>query len=1370
VDGVDARLRATADLAPALLWVSDPTGARTFHSARWCAFTGRSPEQEAGAGWLAGLHPRDAERHAAATATDGPWTLEYRLLHADGTHRWVREEAAPLPGGGHVGSAVEVDPAGAVRQAVLADLSGDADTGVAERAARLARQIVTTRLADQCSIVLVDPDGPQQVAAAAADPDVEAALAEPSAVPPVVVETLATALPQVLAHVTDEARPSVASAVVVPLVARTTVIGALALGRDAAAVPYGPHDLRLAEEVAERTALALDNALLLAEEAATAARLAQLQAATAELSAVATPQQVTAVAIRRVAALLGTPSVGVWEVAPDGSLRTADLGGIRPAAEEEWGRVPADAPVPVADAARTRTAIWITEEAEWRERYPHLADSVGRHGFPATGLVPLVVEGRSVGVIVTTFRPRRAVTDAERTAVLALAEQCAQALDRARLHDAEHGARAAAEAAAARLRALVSGLAAVVWEADAATGTPVFVSERAEDLLGHPVARWLGDPGFRTSLVDPRDRAAVVEHSRTETAAGRDHVATYRVTTADGRTLWVQDVVHVVPDAAGAPARLQGVMIDVTDGKRAAEAASLLADAGRILADPGGLDDRLAALVRRAAVALGGFGLVSLLGEDDALRHITAAPDRPELEPLMARAVSSRVTPRGWEILGGHRPVAVHGIDDARRRLTATDEDQYRAATAVGATAALSVSLRAGDEVLGGLTFGTADPARRYDDADHELLAELGRRTAAAIHTHRLRVRARQLQEATAALSAAGTLDEAARVLVRVAMSVLEARRGGVYRVQPDGRLRVVHLFGYPDGHAAERYGHLAPEESLPVTDAARTGEPVWLGAPQAWTERYPHLLAEFPDLASSAAAALPMTVSGTVTGAIGLTFSGTRAFLPDQREFALSLAAQAAQAFERAAAADERREMAETLQRSLLPARPPDLARLVLAQRYLPGAAGQRAGGDWYDVLDLDDGRVAVVVGDVVGQGASAAAVMGQLRSALSGYLLEGHPPARALQLLDRFSARVPGARASSAVCVVLDPDSGALCWARAGHPPPLVLDATGARYLDGATGPVLGVGGPFAESADRVAPGTTVLLFTDGLVERRTEVVDRGFDRLAGAAAGRHDLDPESLADALLAGALDGAGPADDVALVVARVAPAPLTGRLRAAPEVLPGLRRTVDGWTAQLGLDPDTADDVQLTLGEAAANAVEHAYPPGRSGEFVYALARDPDGAVAVRVTDEGSWREPGDPGFRGRGLSMIRTMARDVRVDGGPGGTSVAFRLRPPPPEPAVRPARPEHARPGRPGRVEAGEGRVALHGDLDLVAVREVRGQVLAAAGDGTAVDLAGVGYVSSAGVGLLVELARAGALLLAAPDPVRRVLRLSGVEDVLAP
>jgi anti-anti-sigma factor len=157
-------------------------------------------------------------------------------------------------------------------------------------------------------------------------------------------------------------------------------------------------------------------------------------------------------------------------------------------------------------------------------------------------------------------------------------------------------------------------------------------------------------------------------------------------------------------------------------------------------------------------------------------------------------------------------------------------------------------------------------------------------------------------------------------------------------------------------------------------------------------------------------------------------------------------------------------------------------------------------------------------------------------------------------------------------------------------------------------------------------------------------------------------------------------------------------------------------------------------------------------------------------VSVRVVDGGSWREPGDPGHRGRGLSMIRAMARDVRVDAGPDGTSVAFRLHPPPSARAVRPASAGRAAPARRGRVEVRDGSVALHGDLDLVAVREVRDEVLAAVGGGAAVDLAGVDYVSSAGVGLLVELAGAGAVVRGASDGVRRVLRLSGVADLVAP
>ena len=158
------------------------------------------------------------------------------------------------------------------------------------------------------------------------------------------------------------------------------------------------------------------------------------------------------------------------------------------------------------------------------------------------------------------------------------------------------------------------------------------------------------------------------------------------------------------------------------------------------------------------------------------------------------------------------------------------------------------------------------------------------------------------------------------------------------------------------------------------------------------------------------------------------------------ERATLLALAEQCAQALDRARLYRAEHRVAETLQRSLLPQRLPQLPRLALAARYLPGAEGVQAGGDWYDVVELDEHRVAIAVGDVVGQGAAAAAVMGQLRSALAAALLQGHGPAAALELLDRFAARVPGARASTAACVTLDWTAGQVCWARAGHPPPLL------------------------------------------------------------------------------------------------------------------------------------------------------------------------------------------------------------------------------------------------------------------------------------------------------------------------------------------
>lgn len=448
-------------------------------------------------------------------------------------------------------------------------------------------------------------------------------------------------------------------------------------------------------------------------------------------------------------------------------------------------------------------------------------------------------------------------------------------------------------------------------------------------------------------------------------------------------------------------------------------------------------------------------------------------------------------------------------------------------------------------------------------------------------------------------------------------------------------------------------------------------------------------------------------------------------------------------------------REIADVLQRSLLPAALPRLDRLAAATRYTPSSAHARAGGDWYDMLSAGGTRVALVVGDVVGHGPAAAAVMGQLRSALAAVLLDGTPPAAALERLDAFSAHVSDAAGSTCACLTLDWATGELRWALAGHPPVLLVDDDGARLLEdaSATGPVLGVRGraPYGEAVTTIRPGTSVVLYTDGLVERRGENLDTGLDRLAGVAAGLGDRGPDQLVRELTDALLGQHGPADDVALLVVRAVPEPLVSELPAQPTSLRSLRRAVTEWAGRAGMLPTDLEDLQLVLGEAAANAVEHAYPPATDATFTCAVARDAGGGVRVEIRDHGSWRPPpADNGTRGHGLGVMRRLTEDFTVDHGPGGTAVAFRL--PPDSQGVAPP----AAPGAPGagqqqdehdlvvrRDVAPDGRPALRlrGDLDL-ATRGLLGEALDAVTGPVLVDVTELRYLSSAGVALLVAAA----------------------------
>jgi serine phosphatase RsbU (regulator of sigma subunit) len=282
------------------------------------------------------------------------------------------------------------------------------------------------------------------------------------------------------------------------------------------------------------------------------------------------------------------------------------------------------------------------------------------------------------------------------------------------------------------------------------------------------------------------------------------------------------------------------------------------------------------------------------------------------------------------------------------------------------------------------------------------------------------------------------------------------------------------------------------------------------------------------------------LLVAHRLVGALAVVFPRERSFDAAERTFLLTVAGQVAAAVDRAALADVRREMADTLQRNLLPARLPETDGLTLVARYLPAVEGALAGGDWYDATLVADDLLALSVGDVVGHGAAAAAVMGRLSSALSGLLIAGHGPARALELLDRLAAQTPGGQLATVACMLLQPATGRLTYSTAGHPPPLLAAPNRpATYLDGGHGPALAVlpgVHPRPEATTTLSPGATLLLYTDGLVERRLATFDDGLERLAAAASAHREARLPDLVDGLLAELLDPAAP-DDVALLAAR-----------------------------------------------------------------------------------------------------------------------------------------------------------------------------------------------------------------------------------------
>lgn len=452
-----------------------------------------------------------------------------------------------------------------------------------------------------------------------------------------------------------------------------------------------------------------------------------------------------------------------------------------------------------------------------------------------------------------------------------------------------------------------------------------------------------------------------------------------------------------------------------------------------------------------------------------------------------------------------------------------------------------------------------------------------------------------------------------------------------------------VHLAGTP---ATARWQDLDPPLRRSLDDAR-----AWLPLsvePVGWTTEF--------DLAHGIVA----TLSRDLT--LWLEFDAPRRVSAEDRQLVAALVGHLSLAMQHVRQFELARDTSLTLQRAMLA--PTELPP-GFAVRYEPAVSPLEIGGDWYDVLPVGDDRIGIIVGDCVGRGLAAAAVMGQLRSSARALLLTGASPAKLLEHLDSVAAFIPDAFCTTVFVAILDVRSETLSYSSAGHVPAVV--ATGEsppQLLTDARSVPLAVhrDEPRPQATATLTGGSTLLLYTDGLVERRDEPIDAGIARVADVMVQTAEMPVDAVADAMLDELSPELGYDDDVAIVLYRHPGPALVIEIDAIPTRLSDVRHQLIAWLRGAGVSEMLAADIVLVVNEACSNSAEHAYRGQDPGPMRVEGAVD-DRHIHIRVADSGSWKTPpADPGTRGRGLLLMRTLSEGVDLDGTAHGTTVGMRF------------------------------------------------------------------------------------------------------------
>jgi serine/threonine-protein kinase RsbW len=546
-------------------------------------------------------------------------------------------------------------------------------------------------------------------------------------------------------------------------------------------------------------------------------------------------------------------------------------------------------------------------------------------------------------------------------------------------------------------------------------------------------------------------------------------------------------------------------------------------------------------------------------------------------------------------------------------------------------------------ETLGVLAFSFAGE-RRLSDGELRVVRLLGQQAGQALDRARLYDEARRREERAVFLAATTrSLDEQHRLLPR-------ARRL-IERVVPEiADWAGIRLHVGPVG-LAEAAGGPPPDPELLAESIARV---------TASCE--PHFATDGDPLGCTV---LPLTARGRVLGTLAVRMAPDRRGIDAERAFLRDLADRAGLALENARLYEQERQVARTLQRSLLANDlPSGDKRFAVETHYQAGGRDIEVGGDWFDAFLITMDKLAVVTGDVVGRGIEAATTMGQLRSAVRALSSNETGPARMLEGLDRFVERVESARMATVAYAEIDLSSGDMTYACAGHLPPLLQEPVGSpEFLLQARSAALGSRAgdtTRTEHQRRLPPGSRVLLYTDGLIERRSRTIDKGFEILSREFGRRRDAPTQGLT-ASLADTLVGRDHSDDVCLLCLTLGTEERLDRTIGADRMqIALLRADLRVWLVGHAVEAECRDAVLLACSEAVANAIEHGYRDDPFG-MIDVAATVTDDSVEVRVTDRGVWRGAAVDVARGRGLQLIRESMDQVLFDRGD-GTTVTMRV------------------------------------------------------------------------------------------------------------